>query len=92
VASGDGYVLLPGKHDGAADPFGVGDLWILRNHPDELDDGAIGRSDAAALDELATPPESVLDTDVVLWYAVHQSHTPGGDHSRRLGPTLRPIT
>ena len=74
-----------------ADPRSEGDLWVLRHHPDELDDGAIGRSDAAALDELATPPESVVDTEVVLWYAVHRSHTPNAGHFERLGPTLRPI-
>jgi hypothetical protein len=88
---GGGYELRPGGHDGVADPFGVGDLWVLRAHPDELDDGGIGRSDAAALDELTVPAESIVDADVVVWYAVHRPHIPGQTHTDRLGPTLRPL-
>lgn len=91
VPAGTGYELRPGEEDGAATAFGVGDLWVLRTRPDELDDSAVATSDAAALDHFVNPGESVLDTQLVLWYAVHRPHLPDQPHPDRVGPTLHPI-
>lgn len=86
-----GYQLLPGAEDGHADSFGVGDLWVLQNRPGELDDSAVATSDAAALDRFVNPNQSVLDTKVVVWYAVHRPHIAGQPHPDLVGPTLRPF-
>jgi Cu2+-containing amine oxidase len=35
-----GYSILPGSHDGTADAsYGLGDVWVLRYHGNEIDDG-----------------------------------------------------
>lgn len=96
--SGEGYTVIPGSNDGVATqtpdyPFSQGDVWILRYHGDELDDGRAA---------LTTPAEADLDRfvngehidgrDVVLWYGGHFTHdqsTPE-DVSHVVGPTLVP--
>ncbi|KUN23184.1 hypothetical protein AQJ23_24390 [Streptomyces antibioticus] len=74
---------------------GIGDLWALRYRSTELDDG--GRHSAtdpaltrARLDALMTPAESLVDTDVVLWYAAHFTHDSAHAHGHILGPDLTP--
>src|SRR5262249_32381665 len=69
-----GYTILPGGHDGFPDPYGVGDVWVLRYHGNEIDDGqgfttnpALSR---AGIDKFVNG-ESVDGQDVVLWYAGH---------------------
>ncbi|MBS4175232.1 hypothetical protein [Bacillus sp. FJAT-49736] len=39
--TGEGYYLVPGKGDGKADSFGVGDVWLLNYHSNELDESSI---------------------------------------------------
>jgi hypothetical protein len=72
-----GYSILPGGHDGTADAYGVGDLWVLRYHGNEIDDGQGFTSDPAlsraAIDKFVNG-ESVDGRDVVIWYAGHFSH------------------
>src|SRR5438105_615051 len=36
--TGDKYMLVPRSSDGLTDPYGRGDVWLLRFHEDELDD------------------------------------------------------
>ncbi|WP_139488935.1 hypothetical protein [Brevibacillus dissolubilis] len=92
----NGYRLVPGVNDGTADEeFGVGDVWILRFHSGEFDDGVNRTSGSpeqvkAQLDRFLNR-ESVLGEDVVLWYAAHFDHAPGGEGSAIVGPTLRPF-
>ena len=90
------YLLVPGGQDGTASPYGVGDLWVLRYHGNELDDGQGFTTDpalsAARLDPFLTPAEPVSDQDVVLWYSAHFVHDeahghPGGHY---VGPQLSP--
>ena len=45
-STGESYDIVPGPNDGLASaqpdtPFGKGDVWILRYHGAELDDGSI---------------------------------------------------
>ena len=89
--TGNTYGLFPGANDGTLDAFGVGDLWVLKYHPGELDDGAL--TDNAKIDEKFVNGESVRNTDVVIWYAAHFRHdqiTQGGA-GQIVGPELRPL-
>jgi hypothetical protein len=94
--TGAAYRLHPGVSDGNATAYGVGDLWVLRFHGNEIDDGQTFTTDPslsrARLDNFAVPAEAVADRDVVLWYAAHFLHDeahghPGGHY---VGPDLRP--
>ena len=74
--------------DGAADDYGVGDVWILHHHESEIDDGQGFAADPALsraqLDRFVTG-ESVERQDVVLWYVAH------APDDRRVGPDLVPF-
>ncbi|MDQ4488670.1 hypothetical protein RBS60_00495 [Sinomonas sp. ASV486] len=91
-----GYTIQPGPHDGTADAFGAGDLWVLRYHAGEIDDGHgfstnpyVSRAD---IDKFLNS-ESVDGQDVVLWYGGHfvhdQAHPGTGGHI--VGPDLVPF-
>ncbi|MDQ6733369.1 MAG: hypothetical protein M3Z35_04505 [Nitrospirota bacterium] len=91
-----GYTLTPGQKDGAADGYGVGDLWVLRYHGNEIDDGQGFTTNPglsrANIDKFVDG-ESIDGQDVVLWYAGHFMHdesnpAPGG---HVVGPELRPF-
>ena len=97
----EAYEILPGLDDGVAKafadwPFGRGDVWILRYHPNEIDDGvaAIGPPYAANLASFVNG-ESVRNQDVVVWYGAHFTHDVAaqepGEHGHIVGPTLRPV-
>lgn len=100
--SGAGYEILPGPHDGTADTYGVGDLWVLRYHGSgpppagESDDGVNITTGAAPatmthLDNFKNG-ELVENQDVVIWYGAHffhDAHHAGGGHI--VGPDLRPF-
>jgi hypothetical protein len=89
------YTLVPGRSDGEADNFGVGDLWALRKRPGEIDDGVGFTQDPqearAHLNRFLTG-QSISRADVVLWYAAHFAHDvheeDGGEHI--VGPELEP--
>lgn len=107
----EGYSIFPGITDGSVadasgnvtDSFGAGDFWLMQFKgtaaaPLELDDPNVGTV-AATLGPFITG-ESVVDQDVVVWYAAHQrriddASRPGtpeiiaGKHV--VGPELRPI-
>ena len=93
-----GYRIVPGLLDGTADAYGVADLWFLRYHGNEIDDGVsvVGGSAAqtqAKLDQFVTG-ESIDGTDVVVWYAGHFMHdeqAPAPHHGHIVGPSLRPV-
>jgi len=92
-----GYAIRPGSHDGTADQFGAGDVWILRYDPNEVDDGQGFTNDPllarANLDRMVSG-ESVERQDLVVWYGAHFRHDSehedpdGVDH--RVGPDLVP--
>ena len=91
------YSVMPGPHDGTADDFGAGDVWILRFDPDELDDGQGYTTDPAlaraGLDRFVSG-EPVHSRDIVVWYGVHVAHGhdgeggEGSERSGRVGPDL----
>jgi hypothetical protein len=73
-------------------PYGVGDLWVLRWHPGEVDDG-VGfttnpAQSTAHIDNFKTLPELVAKTDVVIWYAAHFLHDEAHGGGHWVGPDL----
>jgi hypothetical protein len=96
VKSPHGYAILPGPNDGTADAFGGGDLWVVVQHPEEIDDGEGFCSDPArarAQIDRFVSGELVEREDVVLWYAAHVRHE--GHHGdlsgAKVGPELQPF-
>jgi len=95
MVTGEGYTIVPGPHDGSPTPYGVGDLWVLRYHAGEIDDGQDFTTDPnlsrAHLERFMSPRESVTDTDVVIWYAGHYVHDAGHEVGNWVGPDLVPL-
>jgi hypothetical protein len=99
TVSGDAYDVIPGADDGVATaspdwPFPRGDVWILRYHGTEIDDGvvAIGPPYEAGIDNWLNG-ELIKNQDVVIWYSGHVTHDvthePPGIHGHIVGPELR---
>ncbi|KAJ9655919.1 hypothetical protein H2201_008700 [Coniosporium apollinis] len=71
--TGSTYSLIPGPNDGTGDAFGVGDLWVLRYHSNELDDGVPlwviegSAADTRANIDKFVNGEPTKDKDVVVW-------------------------
>lgn len=90
--SGEGYVLTPGAQDGEADSYGIGDFWALRHRGNQIDDRTVANDTRAHLDSFVNG-DSIVGTNVVVWYAAHFTHDVLHDHangSHIVGPTLRP--
>jgi len=97
--TGEAYDIIPGANDGIATtatdwPFPRGDLWVLRSHGNEIDDGvhAIGPPYEAGIDAWVNG-EAVNGQDVVIWYGAHFTHDvqgdPPGQHGHIVGPDLK---
>jgi hypothetical protein len=100
-ATKEAYEVIAGPDDGVATaspdwPFPRGDVWLLRYHPNEIDDGvvAIGPPYAANLASFLNG-EPLKNQDVVIWYGAHFTHDvpaePAGHHGHIVGPTLKPV-
>ena len=97
-SSGRGYRIVPGPADGTADTYGVADLWLLRYHKNQYDDGVsvVGGTPAdtqVRLDKYLTH-ESIDGADVVVWYAahfMHDEHDPTPHQGHLVGPDLLPL-
>lgn len=96
-ATGSGYRIVPSSGDGTADSYGVSDMWVLRYHADEIDDGVsvVGGTPAQTQTQLAryVSGESVDGEDVVVWYAghfIHDEHHPNPSQGHIIGPNLVP--
>jgi hypothetical protein len=90
----EGYILVPGAGDGESDAYGVGDFWALRYRSGQLDDSVVATGTRAQIDSFVNH-ESIVGTNVVVWYAAHFSHDIAHEHehhsdSHIVGPTLRP--
>jgi Cu2+-containing amine oxidase len=87
----DAYTLIPGADDGVADAFGRGDVWILRFHDGQIDDGVprLTLPAEAQLDRFVNG-EDVHRQDVVIWYAAHFTHDVEEEVGHYVGPVLRP--
>jgi hypothetical protein len=98
-ATGEAYDIIPGTDDGVATassdwPFPRGDLWVLRYHAAEIDDGVVstGPPYEAGLDAWLTG-EPINGADVVVWYGAHFTHDIAheqpGHFGHIVGPDLR---
>jgi hypothetical protein len=101
ASTGEGYEIVPQAADGIATaqsdwPFGRGDVWILRYHGNEIDDGSVatGPPYEAGLDAWVNG-ESVRNQDVVIWYGAHFTHDVNHEdpavHGHIVGPDLKPV-
>jgi hypothetical protein len=105
TVSGEGYDIIPGPDDGVATlspdwPYPRGDVWFLRYHASELDDGVncttggFGCVTEANIDGFVNG-EPISDHDVVVWYAGHVTHDvgaePPGVFGHICGPDLKPV-
>jgi Copper amine oxidase, enzyme domain len=97
--TGDAYDLIPGADDGVADTFARGDVWILRHHDSEIDDGISAAPSQADLPQPNAPAdigrfvngESTFNQDVAIWYAAHFTHNVHEENGHIVGPTLQPV-
>ncbi|KAJ3466409.1 hypothetical protein MRS44_003973 [Fusarium solani] len=95
--TGNTYSLIPGTNDGTSDSYGVGDVWVVRYHDNELDDGVTvvggSASETQANIDMFLTGEPVKNEDVVIWYGAHfkhdQTHELSASHI--VGPTIRPL-
>ncbi len=94
TSTGSAYEIIPGTTDGNADSFGIGDLWVLRYHGgSEFDDGYTGTGGTPDqckehIDNFING-ESIMNQDVVVWYAAHFTHNVNVESGHIVGPTLK---
>lgn len=91
-SAGDTYTVYPGVSDGIADGFGAGDVWVVRGHANEIDDGIGFTEDLLAarahIDDFVDG-EGVVGEDVALWYGAHVRHGSNDAPVYEVGPELR---
>jgi Copper amine oxidase, enzyme domain len=98
-STGEAYEIIPGPHDGVATvspdwPFPKGDVWILRYHGAEIDDGvqAVGPPYEAGIGQWVNG-EPINGADVVIWYGAHfthdVTHEEPGEFGHIVGPELK---
>ena len=95
--SGAGYAIIPGANDGDADAgYGIGDLWVLRYHSNEIDDAPVNLYETVPSQSMEhidnhLNGEAVDQQDVVIWYAAHFRHDVAHEASEVVGPDLVPF-
>jgi hypothetical protein len=90
--TGRGYEVIPGPIDGIANSWAVADLWALRYHTTEIDDGGAttGPTGNAVHLNNYLNSESIKGQDDVLWYRAGHRHESAAV-CIMVGPTLKPI-
>jgi hypothetical protein len=65
--------IIPGLHDSNYDKYGTGDVWVLVNHSNEIDDGAACTSGCPTSINIGpyVNGESTTNADIVVWYGAH---------------------
>lgn len=86
------YDVFPGDLDGSADSYGIADGWLLRYKSTQIDDSSVRTSTRAALNSFVTG-ESLVNADLVFWYAGHYYHSHDGaiPAEGEVGPYIRPV-
>jgi hypothetical protein len=93
------YEIRPGHHDGdgTGDSWAKGDVWVVRYHVNELEDGVgcvyCSGTSATIQDNVFLTGENVDRSDVVIWYRSSFDHDAAHshDHLEIVGPDLVPI-
>jgi hypothetical protein len=74
--NGESVLIVPGPNDSNFNKYGKGDLWIVANKGTEIDDGV--NCTQGCNTQIQIEPfvngESILNADIVVWYAGHFSH------------------
>jgi len=97
TVSGEAYSIVPGLHDGTADSYAKGDLWLLLFKTGaELDDGvnctSCGSTTSIQIDNFVGPEALTSASNVVVWYGAHFDHDVDAEENHDLlGPDLVPI-
>lgn len=79
--TGSAYQIIANDNDGSAanEAYGKGDFWLLRYDKNEFDDRNTRTDSSAGLDAFVNN-QSTVDTDIVVWYAIHINHNRPGGH------------
>jgi hypothetical protein len=87
-----GFEIVSAAENGVADGWAAADFWLLRFHPEEIDDGGArhGLLGGAVQLDRYVDGESVDGANLVVWLHAMDRHD-GSDRCRFVGPTLRPI-
>jgi hypothetical protein len=87
-----GYEIVSAPENGTADAWAAADLWVLKFHPEEIDDGGArqGPQGSAVQLDRYLDGESLDGANLVLWVHAMDRHE-GSDRCRFVGPTLRPV-
>lgn len=102
--SAPGYLVIPGHHDGPATSFAPYDLWAMRWHLSEDENGRKGQNSAltgsgrfgtGSVSGISqyVDGENIRKEDDLLWYCshFHHDHEDGGDEWLHGGPVLVPF-
>jgi hypothetical protein len=101
--TGPGYLIIPGHHDGPATSFAPYDLWGMRFHWAEDENGRHGQNSALTGSGVSTGSvsgvsqyidgENIRREDDVIWYCshFHHNHEDGRDEWLHGGPVLVPF-
>lgn len=99
--AGEYYCIRPGSHDsnGSGDAWAKGDVWAIRYHGNELEDGVscvyCPGTTATIQDNVFLTGENIQQKDVVIWYRAsfdHDAQHGGGGGAEIVGPDLVPGT
>ncbi len=96
VVTHRGYRIVPGAEtEDVADGYAVGDLWLLGQRDDELDDSSVpGNMCAIRIGAFLhdRPAPRVYNGDLVVWYRGGAFHYASAlDDCHTVGPTLEPV-
>jgi hypothetical protein len=74
-SSGDSLIIEPHAGEDVTDDYGIADIWVVANQPDEMDDANVSApfATAAGLGSFVDG-ESVADSDLVMWWGGHFVH------------------
>ena len=86
------YTLLPGSNDGATNGYAPNDVYALRYHTGQIDDGHATWQFWATSEDISKfeNGENIANQDIVLWYAAHFTHDDLSPNNHIVGPTLVP--
>ncbi|HMV70526.1 MAG TPA: hypothetical protein PKA64_27045, partial [Myxococcota bacterium] len=92
--SGDAVRVEPGPGEDPHDLFSVGDVWVLRAHPDEVDDLNLQpRPSVQTYVPAFVDGEPVVDADLLMWWSGHFRHddtNPAGNLSHTVEVRIVP--
>ncbi len=89
-----GYHIIPGANDGVADAFSNRDIWFMQYRGNEDRHGQQGGAGDDGLATYLDPGQTIVGTDLVIWYCSHLGHRAEAAHADEVhscGPNLVPF-